>query len=121
MTKSIFRLRYFALAIALAAFFSCNKEDSPPPVISEPDPLKLVVDTETTHQVIAGFGGANRMWGTRFLRPDEAETAFGLGEDGLGLSLFRVRIASNQAEWPLILESVQAAQSHGVKILASPW
>ncbi len=121
MSGSIFQLKPFALAVALAVFFSCSKEDNEPPIISEPDPLKLVVDTDITHQLIAGFGGANRMWGTRFLRQDEAHTAFGLGEDGLGLSLFRVRIASDEAEWPLILESVQAAQSHGVKILASPW
>ncbi|MCB0584621.1 MAG: hypothetical protein KDD06_04750 [Phaeodactylibacter sp.] len=120
MSKPGLHLKHFGFFLAFFLFIGCGKEDAPP-TPPEPDPLQISVDTDITYQTIAGFGGANRMWGTRFLKPAEAQTAFGLGEDGLGLSLFRVRIASDEAEWPLILESVQAAQSHGVKILASPW
>ena len=39
----------------------------------------------------------------------------------MGLSIFRVRLASDSTEWPFILESVKEAQKYGVKILASPW
>lgn len=89
-------------------------------IISEPDPITITVDPASTYQTIAGFGGANRMWGTQFLKPAEAKKAFGLGADELGLSIFRVRIASNPDEWPRILESVQEAQSYGVKFRPPP-
>lgn len=109
------------MCFVVFALGACGKDDDSPIVINNPDPLRLEVDSSVKYQKIAGFGGANRMWGTRFLRPDEAQTAFGLGDNELGLSIFRVRIASNEAEWPLILEAAQAAQSHGAIILASPW
>jgi glucuronoarabinoxylan endo-1,4-beta-xylanase len=83
--------------------------------------ISLNVDTESTHQTIAGFGGASRMWGTRFLTEGEAQSTFGLGEDELGMSIFRIRIASNPDEWPNIVQASQYALSHGAIILASPW
>jgi glucuronoarabinoxylan endo-1,4-beta-xylanase len=95
----------------------CKKESDKP----EPEPLIVTVNTSITYQTIAGFGGANRMWGTQFLKPAEAIKAFGTDVNDLGLSIFRVRLASESTEWPLILESVKEAQKYGVKILASPW
>ena len=61
------------------------------------------------------------MWGTQFMQPAEIGKAFGTGANDLGLSIFRIRISSNPQEWSLILQAAQAAQSHGAKILASPW
>ena len=107
-----------ALFIALFTT-SCQKEE-PGPTPSG-DAFTVAIDPTVQYQTIAGFGGANRMWGTQFLKPAEAEKAFSTEGDGLGLSIFRVRIASNETEWPLILEAVQEAQKHGVKIQASPW
>jgi O-glycosyl hydrolase len=97
----------------------CGKEEDSPK--QKVVPLVVSVNTEITYQTIAGFGGANRMWGTSFLKPAEATKAFATDEAGLGLSIFRVRIASDDNEWPLILESVKEAQKYDVKILASPW
>lgn len=110
---------FFILIAGLFLLNGCEKErDAPGPT---GDPLTVSINMNDTYQTIAGFGGANRMWGTQFLKPAEAQKAFGTGEGELGLSIFRVRIASNEAEWPLILESVREAQKHGVKIQASPW
>jgi glucuronoarabinoxylan endo-1,4-beta-xylanase len=102
--------------IFILAFFTGCKQESENPV-----PLIVTINTDNTYQTIAGFGGANRMWGTQFLKPAEAAKAFGTGETDLGLSIFRIRLASDSTEWPLILESVKEAQNYGVKILASPW
>ena len=55
---------------------ACKKDDPSPIVINNPDPLRLIIDTEKTYQDIAGFGGASRMWGTRFLEAEEAQKAF---------------------------------------------
>lgn len=76
---------------------------------------------ETTYQTITGFGGANRMWGTKSLTPSEAQKAFGTGSSELGLSLFRVRLSSNKDEWPIIVEAVKEANKRNVQVLASPW
>lgn len=89
--------------------------------VVEAEPLMITINTETTYQTIAGFGGANRMWGTNFLKPAEFPKAFGTGDSQLGLSIFRIRIPSNPDEWPAILESALGAQQYGVKIFASPW
>lgn len=76
---------------------------------------------ETTYQTITGFGGANRMWGTKSLTPSEAQKAFGTGANELGLSMFRVRLSSNKDEWPIIVEAVKEANKRNVQVLASPW
>jgi O-glycosyl hydrolase len=120
------RLPHWILALffigMLSLSFACNNENINPALNpSSDDDFTVSIDTDKTYQEIAGFGGANRMWGTQFLKPAEAEKAFRTDEEGLGLSIFRVRIASNRAEWPRILESVQEAQKYGVKIQASPW
>jgi len=119
--KLILPLRLLFFGFTLTFFFGCNKENDNPEPGPEPVPLIITINADSTYQTIAGFGGANRMWGTQFLKPAEAKKAFGTDETDLGLSIFRVRIASDSTEWPLILESVKEAQNYGVKIFASPW
>jgi len=101
--------------LTLIFFIGCKKESN------NPEPVFITINTDIIYQTIAGFGGANRMWGTQFLKPAEAKKAFGTDDTDLGLSIFRVRLASDSTEWPFIVESVKEAQKYGVKILASPW
>lgn len=112
-----FPLLSFLFCFTLLFFIGCKKESDKP----ESDPFIVTVNVDSTYQTITGFGGANKIWGTQFLKPAEAKTVFGSDETDLGLSIFRVRIASDSNEWPLILESLREAQKYGVKILASPW
>lgn len=114
-------LLLITVSVWVAACSNTDEPNQPDPEEEETTYEEVNIDPESTHQIIAGFGGANRMWGTQFLEPAEAKLAFGTDDTDLGLSLFRVRIPSNPNEWPLILESVQEAQSYGVKIMASPW
>lgn len=112
----------FYLTIFLFASFSCKKSDEDKtPVQVQPNPFKVNILPLTTYQTISGFGGANRMWGTQSLKPSEATKAFGLNDNELGLSIFRVRISSNKNEWPIIIEAVKEANKYGVKVLACPW
>ena len=113
--KIISPISLFFFIFTLTLFTGCEK-DKP-----ESGTVTITVNTDVTYQTIAGFGGGNRMWGTEYLKPEEAKKAFGTDDTDLGLSIFRVRIASDSTEWPLILESVQEAQKYGVKIMASPW
>lgn len=48
------------------------------------------------------------------------ELAFGT-ENGLGLSIFRVRLSSNRNDWAGLVSVIKNANSRGVKVLATPW
>jgi glucuronoarabinoxylan endo-1,4-beta-xylanase len=117
--KLNFPLKLLYFVFTLAVFIGCARENDDPK--SEPVPLTVTINTDIIHQTIEGFGGANRIWGTQFLKPVEAKKAFGTNETDLGMSIFRVRIASDSTEWSFILESVKEAQNYDVKIFASPW
>ena len=110
------------LSLVFLFLFSCKKDNTntnnPTPTVK---PFIVNISPETTYQTIAGFGGANRMWGTMSLKPAEALKAFGTDDNQLGLSIFRVRLSSNKAEWSNIIEAVKEANKKGVTVLASPW
>lgn len=120
--KRLLKSLIFSLII-FSICSSCNTYDNPvtPPVVVKTNPFKVTLNPQTAYQTVSGFGGANRMWGTQSLKPAEATKAFGLGENELGLSIFRVRLSSNKSEWPIIIEAVKEANKNGVKVLASPW
>ena len=110
------------LIFSFVSSFSCKtSEEANTPVVVKTNPFKVTITPLTTYQTISGFGGANRMWGTQSLKPSEAVKAFGLNDNELGLSIFRVRISSNKNEWPIIIEAVKEANKYGVKVLACPW
>jgi glucuronoarabinoxylan endo-1,4-beta-xylanase len=110
------------LVLSLTAFLACKKDGTGgTPVVPTKVSTKVAINPQTTFQTIAGFGGANRIWGTQSLKPAEATKAFGLNDGELGLSIFRVRLSSNKNEWGIITEAVKEANKNGVKVLATPW
>jgi O-glycosyl hydrolase len=88
--------------------------------------LKLnpaVVYSDSTQQIIRGFGGANIVgpgW-----RPDmttaEVQTAFGTGPGQLGLTILRVRISPDSTQFGLNVPTAKLAESLGAKVIATPW
>lgn len=96
-----------------------SKEDPEPtnPIVKK----NLSLSPSTVYQTIAGFGGANQMWGSQFPNAADMKKAYGMEPGDLGLSIFRIRIASNPDEWSLIVNVAKEAQKYGAKILASPW
>ncbi len=113
MQLSIFRLICFVFLIVLTA---CSKNTE-----NEVEPLKVTIVPQTTYQTISGFGGANAIWGNDYLSSGEMELAFGTGDKGLGLSIFRVRLSSVKSDWAGLASAVKLANSYNVKVLASPW
>ncbi len=113
--------RYFCLLFLFAISLACSEDNDSKPEQPTVSFKNLTVNTGTSYQTIAGFGGANQMWGTQFPNVSDMQKAFGTGDDELGLSIFRIRISSNQNEWALITEVAKQAQDRGAKILASPW
>lgn len=93
-------------------------------LIQEAKPVTVThinVDPAVTFQTIAGFGGANMIWGSDFLTADEVKKVFGTGNGELGLSIMRVRIGMYESDWPALVPTLQEAMKHNVKIIASPW
>ena len=83
--KSLIWLLLAGLTGTMIFCAGCKKEeneDRDPNDQGVPDPMVLTVDTAVTCQTIAGFGGANRMWRTRYLKPAEAKKAFGMDNTG---------------------------------------
>lgn len=117
--------RVFVTLLITLFLYNCSSDNNggtdPTPTTPTLRADASIITPTIAHQTISGFGGANRMWGTQSLKPAEAKKAFGLGENELGLSIFRVRISSNKDEWPIIVEAVKEANKYGATVLACPW
>ncbi len=107
--------------ILITFLSSCSKDDEKSSASKLSLGPTLNIDPNVTYQTIAGFGGANQMWGTQFPNATDMKKAFGTDEDQLGLSIFRIRIPSNRDEWARIVGVSQEAMNYNAKILASPW
>ena len=80
-----------------------------------------VVDLDSTHQVIRGFGAANIVPWRADMTDSEIETAFGTGNGQLGFSILRLRVPYDQSDFSLNVPTAQSAYSLGVTLMASPW
>lgn len=82
----------------------------------------VVVDTSKTYQYIRGFGGINHPeWTGKDLTEAQRQTAFGNGDNELGLTVLRVFVNPDSSQWNKALPTAQYATQKGVTIFASPW
>ena len=81
----------------------------------------LAVDPSTTYQPVAGFGGmyAVSVWGTPVITADEMNKMY--SPDGLGYSILRLMIYSDESRWIDDVAGAKIAQSHGAIVFACPW
>jgi len=80
-----------------------------------------LVDLDSTHQVIRGFGAANIMPWRGDMTASEIETAFGTEDGQIGFSILRLRVPYEQSEFNINDSTARAACSLGVTLIASPW
>lgn len=80
----------------------------------------LTVNYQEEFQEISGFGGADPIFGTDYLSDEEINLAIDK-ENGLGLSIIRVRLSSTRADWAGIVDLVKKANENQVKVIASAW
>ena len=79
------------------------------------------VNIDKTYQTIKGFGGMNHPEWAGDLTEAQRATAFGNGENQLGLSICRVFVNDNSNQWNRALATAKYAQSNGAIVFASPW
>jgi len=80
-----------------------------------------IINLDSTHQVIRGFGAANILPWRPDMTEDEIEKAFGTEDGQIGFSILRLRVPPYENEFGLNTATAKAAYSMGVKIIASPW
>jgi glucuronoarabinoxylan endo-1,4-beta-xylanase len=122
MLKMICKKVFIYAAVITIVFISgCKKEDSVP---TEPDdsiPLAAMVYLNSPQQVIKGFGGVSMPGWIPDLTTEQVNTAFGTGEGQLGLSILRIRVPYNSAEFSMEIPTALKAKTLGATIIASPW
>ena len=80
------------------------------------------IDTAITYQKIQGFGGINLPeWTGSDLTDAQCQTAFGNGEDELGLSILRVYVNNDPSQWYKALPVAKKAVAQGAVVFATPW
>jgi glucuronoarabinoxylan endo-1,4-beta-xylanase len=84
-----------------------------------PNSTDVVVDPNSVHQLIAGFG-ASSAWEGGFQQNSDADTLFST-TNGAGLSLLRVRIAPDGTTGAGEVAMATAAQARGARVWATPW
>lgn len=80
-----------------------------------------VVNLDSVHQIIRGFGAANILQWRPDMTASEIETAFGTGEGQLGFTILRLRVQPNSNEWSINVPTAKKAYDMGALIIAAPW
>ncbi|AET60976.1 endo-xylanase [Paenibacillus terrae HPL-003] len=97
------------------------------PVMLVPAPPKVSAASDVTvnlsaeKQVIRGFGGMNHSGWAGDLTPAQRETAFGNGNNQLGLTVLRIPIDENKNNWKREVATAKKAIENGAIVFATPW
>ena len=103
---------YKALLLSVAGIcFSCTQ------AIAQ----TVNINAATEYQTITGFGGMNGVGWINDLTASQIETSFGSDAGQLGLSIMRLRIDPNSANWNQQVSTAVRARQLGAKLLATPW
>ena len=82
----------------------------------------VTVDINKEYQTIRGFGGINHPeWTGADLSEAQRKTAFGNGDNELGLTILRVFVNPDKNQWKLAVPTAKYASQNGVTVFASPW
>lgn len=81
----------------------------------------VTLNSATEYQTIRGFGGMNAPGWIADMTSAQIDTAFGSEAGQLGLSIMRVRIDPNSANWRQQVSAAVRARQLGAILLATPW
>lgn len=111
-------MRKLMIFLFLVIIISCKKEDDNNSYFVIKPNVEIYLDS--IQQVIRGFGGASiREW-IPDLTDYQRKLAFSVDE-GLGLSVLRVRVPVDSTKFILEKSTVDAAKNYGVLVIATAW
>jgi glucuronoarabinoxylan endo-1,4-beta-xylanase len=112
MNKNDKKSLYSALLLSIAgACLACSQ------VLAQ----SVTLNPATEYQTIRGFGGMNGVGWIGDLTPAQIDSAFGSDPGQVGLSIMRMRIDPNSANWRLQVPAAVRARQLGAILLATPW
>ena len=86
--------------------------------------VPVQIDAAATQQIIRGFGGATVFQPpglSASLSSTDLDSLFGTGPGQIGLTLLRIRVASDDAWRAVELGHAQGAIARGAAVIATPW
>ena len=103
-----------------------NEVGGPTPTPDPTDPTVLQSDASTitptdTKQNISGFGAATVFRLNNPLGTSDMDKLFGMADGQIGLSILRIRVATDDFSRGIELEHAKLAVARGAKIMATPW
>ncbi|MDE6780558.1 MAG: carbohydrate binding domain-containing protein, partial [Ruminococcus sp.] len=121
MKNIIKRISAAAVTSALMFSFTSALPVSQPAVAAS----SVVVDLNKEYQTIRGFGGMNLPEWTADKGGDlteaQRQTAFGNGDNELGLTVLRVFVNPDKNQWKNAVPTAQFASKMGAYVFATPW
>ena len=83
---------------------------------------QATVYSDSTAQLIEGFGGANTVnWQDHNFSSTQISEAFGDAPGDIGLSIMRLRIPPDSSQFIWSVPTAKQAESLGAKVIATPW
>lgn len=115
------RKQLFAASIAVVLMIGgCSKEQTSPEANQKHLKATAVVNASSVQQTVQGFGGASILAWQADLTSDQRTKAFSTSS-GIGLSILRIMIPDNSANFAREKATVDAAKSFGAKVVATAW
>ncbi|ULC60728.1 glucuronoxylanase [Flaviramulus sp. BrNp1-15] len=126
------RIKQILAIIIVILNFNCSSNDDnnnvggPTPIPDPTDPTVLQNDASTitptdVKQNISGFGAATVFRLNNPLNASDMDKLFGTNNGQIGLSILRIRVATDDFARGIELEHAQLATDRGAKIMATPW
>lgn len=125
------KIKYVIPIIIAVLSFSCSSDDTidvggptPPPEPTDPTVLQSdasVISPSVVEQNISGFGAATVFRLNSPLNASDMDKLFGIDEGQIGLSILRIRVATDDHARGIELEHAKLASARGAKIMATPW
>jgi glucuronoarabinoxylan endo-1,4-beta-xylanase len=103
-----------------------NEVGGPTPLPDPTDPTVLqsdasIISLAEVEQNISGFGAATVFRLNEPLGASDMDKLFGTEEGQIGLSILRIRVATDDFARGIELEHAKLATARGAKIMATPW
>ena len=113
-----------AMLVSIASSFP-----SPAPLVADAASA-CTINTNKEYQTIRGFGGMNHPEWQSYnvqngapgdMTADQVQTAFGNGDNELGLTILRIFVSDDKNAWKNAIPTAQRAQKLGATVFATPW
>jgi glucuronoarabinoxylan endo-1,4-beta-xylanase len=109
-----------ASAAALLMLWSCSKDQSSLEGTQNQLKATAAINASTVQQTVQGFGGASIITWIADLTSDQRTKAFSTSS-GIGMSILRVMVPDNSANFAREKATIDAAKSYGAKVVATAW